>query len=396
MSRLLLVCGVLLSSIADAGSVRLESDLQAAIDKALDGDTLLIAAGTYEATPSTYVESLCGNCTNHQTKVTATKGFHIEGKSLVLLGENAETTILVTNAGYGVLFERSLRSIIAHVTITGGVRDTSGAATDAGIVVKRGRLAVSNVRIIDNTNRPDSIIVGIAGIVGREASEIVVSNCIIRNNTWDGVALYRGAVAHIVDNVIDQGRGAGVGITWDAVATVMRNSVSNYWKGIGTFGTSRAVVRNNAVFDNLGWGLVVTGASFMDASNNVIYHNGNCGVAVWDSAASAIFTNNSITENGWRKMWVCPQVGFWLNGDSNRFEFSYNNVWNNADGNYRDITDMTGALGNLSVDPQFTGERDFKLRDGSALRNKGNPAMTNSDGTRSHIGVTGGQSATTR
>jgi hypothetical protein len=390
---LVLVQCMILLTMAFGATKRVAANLQRAINEAADGDTLIVATGTYEAEPSAYVEDLCGNCLDHRTIVQATKGFFVKGKSLAIVGENAEHTILVTNAGYGFLLLESPNSVLSNLTVTGGKRDTSGNATDAGIVVKFSRVTIHNVRVVDNTKRLDSVIVGIGGIFGRKSSELIIDRCLIRNNTWDGIALYRGASAFLTDNTIDQGRGAGIGITWDATATVLRNRISNYWKGIGTFGTSRAVVRNNAVFDNLGWGLVVTGSSFMEASNNVINHNGNCGVAPWDSAASGIFTNNIITNNGWRKEWVCPQVGYWLNADSLRFEFSYNDVWNNAQGNYRDVGDMTNTHGNISVDPQFTGERDFRIGDSSPLRRIGNPSLTNRDGSRSDIGITGGQSA---
>ena len=392
MILVLLSCMIFLS-VAVGATRRVAANLQRAINEAPDGDTLMVASGRYEAEPSPFVEELCGNCLQHRTTVVATKGFYVQGKSLTVVGEEAEHTILVTNAGYGFLFLESPNSVLSNLTVTGGKRDTSGNATDAGVVVKFSRVTIHNVRIMDNTKRLDSVVVGTGGTFGREASELIIDHCLIKNNTWDGIALYRGTSAFITDNAIDQGRGAGIGITWDATATVLRNSISNYWKGIGTFGTSRAVVRNNAVFDNLGWGLVVTGSSFMDASNNVINHNGNCGVAPWDSAASGIFTNNIITNNGWRREWVCPQVGYWLNADSLRFESSYNDVWNNAHGNYRNVGDMTDSHGNTSVDPQFVGETDFRIKDSSPLKKTGNPSLTNRDGSRSDIGITGGQSA---
>lgn len=326
-----------------------------------------------------------------------TKGFIITDKTLHIIGEEKEKVLLKTNAGYGLIFINSPNSSISNVTIMGGVRDTSGDATNAGIVLKYSKVRITNCVISNDTVRPNKTpIVGISGIILREGSEALIKNNIIRNNTWDGIALYRGAVALITDNVIENGRGAGIGITWDAAVIVLRNKVSGFWKGIGTFGTSNAIVRNNAIFDNLGWGIVITGNSHMLAENNVITRNGNCGIAPWcDSSetATGVITNNIITENGWRKEWVCPQVGLWMNADSSRFKFSYNDVWNNNMGDYKDITNLTDINGNLSVNPLFKSKFNFSLQSDSPLFNKGDPVITNLDGSRSHIGINGGQSA---
>jgi len=368
-------------------------DLQYALDQAKDGDTIIILLGTYEAKPQEYIEELCGNCQEHKTKVNATRGFLIRGKGLNIIGSGKESTILVTNAGYGVLFEHSRNSLITRLKITGGKRDPDGNATDAGIVTKFSTVTVKDVEISDNTHRLENVVVGIGGVFGRENSEIDILNSRIQNNGWDGVALYRGTTAYIADNVICDGRGAGIGITWDAVATVYRNEISGYWKGIGTFGNSRAVVRNNLVHENLGWGIIATGTSYMDASNNVITRNGNCGLAVWSAECKGVCTNNIITENGWRKEWVCPCVGVWATDINPNFPVTYNDVWNNSAGNYKDIPDQTEQNGNLSVDPLFQSQSDFHLKPGSPLIDKGNPLLTDPDGSISDPGIYGGPSA---
>lgn len=365
-------------------------ELQLAFDSASDGDTIFIRAGTYEATPAPYIEELCGNCEEHKTQVQASRGFLIRDKALTIIGSGKDSTILVTNAGYGVLFENSRGSLITRLTITGGKRDLDGMATDAGIVAKYSTVTVKDVRIADNTDRPEEVVVGIGGVFGRENSELFIVGNEIINNGWDGVALYRGATAYIADNVINKGRGAGIGITWDAVATVYRNRISGYWKGIGTFGNSRAVVRNNAVFENLGWGIIATGTSYMEASNNVIARNGNCGFAVWSDEAHGRAVNNMIVENGWRKEWVCPCVGVWMNGDSLKFPIMFNDVWGNIDGQYRDMSDLTGRYGNVSIDPQFLGPTDFRLPKDSPLIDSGDSLLTDPDGTPSDIGLFGG------
>jgi len=365
-------------------------DLQNAIDLAEDGDTIIINPGEYLSHPEKYAEKLCGNCEDHQTEVSATRGFYIHDKSLSLIGKDPEKTVLITQAGYGVLFENSLGSLIKDLKITGGKRDPDGNATDAAIVAKWSRVTIKNVKIVGNTHQVDGVVVGIGGVFGRENSELFIIGNLIQDNGWDGVALYRGATAYIADNLISKGRGAGVGITWDGVAAVYRNKISGYWKGIGTFGDSRAVVRNNCVFDNLGWGIIATGTSFLDASNNLIYNNGNCGFAVWKKDAKGRCTNNIISKNGWRKEWVCPQVGMWMAEENKNFEISYNDVWNNQEGNYRDMPDFTGENGNLSVDPKFENTEDFKLKKDSPLLDSGNPLLTDPDGTPSDIGLYGG------
>ena len=62
------------------------NDLQTAIDKAGNGDTIRIAPGVFYAKSFAYPESLCGNCEDHITKVEATRGFLIEDKSLIIIG----------------------------------------------------------------------------------------------------------------------------------------------------------------------------------------------------------------------------------------------------------------------------------------------------------------------
>ncbi len=368
-------------------------DLQMAIDYTFDQDKIIILSGTYEARPDSFPEDLCGNCQEHKTYVKATRGFLINDKALEIVGSGADKTILVTNAGYGVLFDHSHGSIISNLTITGGVRDPDGNATDAGVVAKFSTVTIKNVQISGNNHQIKDVVVGIGGIFGRENSELFIFNNVIEKNGWDGIALYRGANAYIADNVICDGRGAGIGITWDATAIVYRNQISGYWKGIGTFGDSRAVVRNNSVYDNLGWGIIATGNSFMEASNNVVTRNGNCGMAPWSETAHGVLMNNIITENGWRKEWVCPCVGILMNGKSENFIISHNDIWGNKEGNYKDMEDLTGKNGNIFFDPLFEGKMDFRLTPNSPCINSGDSTFTNPDGSISDMGIYGGPGA---
>jgi len=368
-------------------------DLQNAIDQAVDGDTIYIHPGRYEALRETFIEPLCGNCEDHQTPVNASRGFYIHDKSLTLVGLDRDSTILITNAGYGVYFENSRGSTIRGVTITGGLRDEDGMATDAGVVAKYATVTVTDCAIRDNIHRQDSLVIGIGGVIIRENSEVYVVGNLIENNGWDGVALYRGASAVIADNVIRQGRGAGVGITWDAVATVYRNRVSEFWKGIGTFGASCAVVRNNAIFHNLGWGMVATHESYMDCANNVVYSNGNCGFILGTPDVTGRVTNCVFARNGWRDEWICPCVGIANYGNPFVVRFSHNIFWENEAGAFEGMPDMIDIDGNVAVDPAFSDTLSFRPGNESPMIDTGNPELTDPDGTRSDIGLFGGPQA---
>jgi parallel beta-helix repeat protein len=369
-----------------AETIGMSVNLQALINRAHDGDTLLLGEGIFKAVQQPFVDSLCGNCEVHLEPVMATVGFVVRGKRLAIIGAG-RSTILSTNAGYGVYFEGSDGSLLQALAVTGGRRDPDGRATDAAVVARRSRLTVKECALVNNSARIDTVVVGIGGVFGREDSELFIIGNEIGDNGWDGVALYRGATAYISDNVISGGRGAGIGITWDARAMVIRNRISGYWKGIGAFGDSRAVVRDNAVFDNLGWGIIATGSSWCDASNNVVYHNGNCGLAVWSETCMARFTNNIVARNGWRKEWVCPCVGVWASGKNGHAEISYNNIWGNEAGNYSGLGNLSGQSGNVSIDPGFPAGNDFRLTAGSPLIDAGNPLISDADGSRSDIGL---------
>lgn len=368
-------------------------DLQHAIDVAKDGDVLKLAPGEYAAVAKPFIEDLCGNCTEHQTSVQAIRGFLIEGKALHIQGAGSDSTFLITNAGYGVLFLHSRGSIIEDVAITGGIRDSDGNATDAGIVTKFSTVEIRRCHICDNSDYIEAIVVGIGGIIGREDSELLIHDCRMTNNSWDGVALYRGATATIRDCVIDSGRGAGIGITWDASAICLRNRVSNYWKGIGSFGTSTVTARNNAVFDNLGWGIIATGESYLVAENNVVFRNGNCGMAIWSNECGGRIVNNIVTENGHRKEWVCPCVGLWSVGMAENWTIDFNNVWANYSGDFLGPLPLARMRGALSKNPQFADTLDFHLTPSSPCIDTGDSTLTDPDGSRSDMGIFGGPTA---
>ena len=129
---------ILVPSVASGKTfmVKRGNNLQETLDYASNGDTIFIGTKTFEAKPIQFVDSLCGNCTDHKTEVNASYGFLVKNKSLIIVGLDRNKSILQTNAGYGFFFVNSPKSSISNLTITGGQRDPDGNATDAGIVVR--------------------------------------------------------------------------------------------------------------------------------------------------------------------------------------------------------------------------------------------------------------------
>lgn len=265
--------------------------------------------------PSSYTDPTCGNCEDPETPVAATLGLRLAGRGLALRGAGSDSTVVHTHAGYGILVEDCEDCVVEDLTLTAGVRDRDGRATDAAVVVRRASVVLRRLRISDNIGDPavvDSVVVGIMGVAGREGARIVLLDSDIRRNSWDGVALYRGAEGRIEGNVVDGvdrargktvggGRGVGIGLTWDARATVRGNLVRNYWKGIGVFVDARATIEENVVEEILTWGMALWDAdrglpaAVMDG--NAVFRTGACGVSIQRDSTSALVPPGRLTDN---------------------------------------------------------------------------------------------------
>ncbi|HEX6133553.1 MAG TPA: right-handed parallel beta-helix repeat-containing protein [Longimicrobiales bacterium] len=293
--------------------------LQRAVAAAAPGTTITLRAGSYVLEPAAFTDSTCGNCEDAGEDVPATLGVRIRGERIRIAGVHRDSVVIRTRAGYGLLFEDCRDCTLSNVTVTDGVRDPDGRATDAAVVVRRSTLTIESCALRGNIGDSATVaatIVGIAGIAVREGGAVTVRGCDITRNSWDGIALYRGARAHIHDNVIDGvdkaaggrvggGRGVGIGLTWDATATVERNRVTRYWKGIGIFVDADADVRENVIEDILTWGIAYWGPNGATPTarieRNIVYRTGACGVMIDrpdGEAGPGTLTGNLIMETG--------------------------------------------------------------------------------------------------
>lgn len=382
-------------------------DLQAVIDVAPDGAILRLEAGDYTAHPTPYQDPLCGNCQDHATPVTASTGFVIRGKSLSLVGPSEGLATLHTRAGYGLFIEDAPEVTLSQLAIVDGIRDRDGRATDGAVVVRHSQVTIEACTLGPNPVPKkvlDDTIVGICGVVGREGARILVRDSLISGNSWDGVACYRGAEASLWDTQIDTGRGVGVGITWDSQVTATRVQVTGYWKGIGTFGTSTATVRNCLIHAVRGWGLIASGQSQLTATNCTVVRCGNVGIARWNPEATLRLTNSISWGNGTEREWVAPRVGLWWMGSADAPEVRHCLFGNNAEGNFqlgsgvsidRDWS-LAGQSGNRVGHPLYRTPGDWRAVHGaSPVIDGGDPTIRDRDGSVSDLGWTGGPEGTT-
>lgn len=353
--------------------------IQAAIDAASSGDTILVSAGTYN-------ESV-----NFNKSGVTLRG---ESKSAVIQGVSDLPAITCSNLSGGN------KAKITNFTIYGG----PGAyyAIECGSTV-------SSLQIEDN-------FLSIKGISLNAGSSVVIKNNEI-NNCRPIIASLHNNI-QIIGNTFKNTIGPNPpGISLDSVTGLIKdNYFSQRWDGALYISNSSNVdVVNNIFTSCYAWnsnaGVNVTNST-VTIRNNLfrdghIYSTGSsCGVYSSDSSVS-IYNNLFFGNNGHRG--VCAYINnsnfiaknniFTNNssdseiiyiGGSGTQDFSYNNIWNNTAS--QDTTGVIFGPGNIALDPLFVDTNNFGLGSSSPCRDSGDPAVEFNDlnSTRNDMGIQGG------
>lgn len=166
---------VLCSTLAFGATLQVPGDhptIQAAIDASVDGDTVLVADGTYKGQ---------GN-----------KDLDLGGKELIVQSENGplKTIIDCENDGRGFYFHSGELedALVSGFTITNGrVRDQGGA-----IYVINSAPTITNCIIVNNTATTSSKTSQGGGIYLGNAGSATIVNCVIARNTsnYEGGGIY--------------------------------------------------------------------------------------------------------------------------------------------------------------------------------------------------------------
>ena len=369
-ASLALLLTLALVDVTTAATIHVPADqptIQAAIEAASHGDTVLVA-------PGTYYEAI---------------DFH--GKIITVASEQGAAATVIDAAGMPsvVTFKsgETRNAILSGFTITGGRNIYSGAGVS---------VSFSSPTIRENVIGGNSGCSGV-GVYSYFSSPRIENNTITRNiisgctGGW-GIGVYVGgdSAAEIVGNVITDNRGAAAS-----------------GGGVALFAAGNAVVASNIIARNVtdghagcgsGGGMAI--ANFVEAKivNNLIVHNSACygGALYWyGSSGNTLLGNNTIADNdaqtpGIHAIGVDARNRLYNNILGARFgpalycengasvtppTLDSNDVYSlQAQAYAGTCVDQTGVSGNISADPQFLAANagDFRVGISSPVIDAGN------------------------
>ncbi len=285
--------------------------IQAGIDAASDGDTVLVADRTYTGE---------GN-----------KNLDFRGKDITVTSENGAEYCIIDceDDGRGFYFhsKETPDAVVDGFTIKNGWADRGG-----GIYCADSSPTIRNNIIIENFALDGG------GIYCGNSSNATILSNVISSNTADnwggGIAAHGSSSPIISNNVIAQNSavlnpdtelevgGGAISLDDDANAIIVNNTIDRNYTEYG-----------------VGGGIL-------------------CG---WNT--SPIITNNIIVNSS-------KGVGIWVSSVGAHPVLSHNDVWNNTDGGYAGISP---GIDDISIDPFFVdaANRDYHLSNWSPCIGKG-------------------------
>jgi hypothetical protein len=368
--------------------------IQAGIDAALDGDTVLVADGTYAGE---------GN-----------RDIDFAGRAILLTSENGPDATIIDceEAGRGFYFHlwEDSSAVLRGFTITNGFAMEEGGGAiccyesfptiTGNRMVGNGAFwaqggAISCISaaptIANNTIANNGGYWG-GGIACSEASPTIVDNVITGNGAWWGGGIFcnESSAPLILGNLIADncggyyGDGSGIGC-YQSWPTIMHNTIVDNWThevayggGIGCYESHPAIVGNiiagNKATEGGG------GVSCRESSSALLVDNTICRNEAPDGLGGGLFCSESSP--------VVINAILWGNTAYSGLEI-HADVGSSPEITYSDIRGGWSGQGNIDARPEFVlpAAHDYRLLWGSPCVDAGLPGALDPDSTRSDMGA---------
>jgi hypothetical protein len=370
-----LLCGL---DLADAATLKVPANfptIQAAINAASSGDTIVVSPGTYA------------------------ENINFQGKAITVTSKKGPKKTIIDGGAHDsvVTFDRAegLGSVLKGFTVRNGRSgfDTPGFGEGGGIRISSASPTISGNRIVDNQGC-DGL-----GISISFGSPLIQGNTISRNQGrtcsggigGGGIEIGGSAAARILDNVISNNIATsaaigGGGIALFAAGTptiqgniITGNSTSGCGGGISMVNFSDALIAGNLLIGNsancgggIYWGVGSGDRGPLLVNNTIADNDSTQGSGIFADAfdARTLLINNIIVAKGAQTAVFCGNFN-----DQNPPIFKSNDVFSPAGSAYGGIcADQTGLNGNISADPLFvhlTSGSNYHLQGGSPAIDRG-------------------------